>query len=216
MWLSYVADMSDYLASTIQSYDNTAEAYAKNVAPLHPYDMSDKFVELLTEDSLVLDMGCGSGRDAKVFLEHGCRVVGIDLSEKMVSYAQKHVKEAEFKVMDLRQLDFDDEHFDGLWASASYLHISKADLENALKEAHRVLKSGGIFYLSVKEGDGEECKQDKRFSNYEKFWSYYRQKEINDALEAQGFDIVFCEIEKQNSAYATHPFVHIICKKIIL
>ena len=205
--------MKDYLASTIQSYDKTVKKYAKNVAPLHPFDMSDRFISLLPKNAYILDVGCGSGRDAQVFISHGCRVIGIDLSEKMVKFAQNNVKDAEFQVMDLRQLSFNDNYFDGLWASASYLHIKKGEIEAALHEALRVIKLNGIMYLSVKEGTGETCEVDKRYGNYEKFWSYFKKVEIESLLKKIGFEVIFINQEKRNSSYATHPFIHIMCKK---
>jgi hypothetical protein len=55
------------------------------------------------------------------------------------------------------------EGFDGIWASASLLHIPKHDMYDVIPRFIRALKPGGIFYLSLKEGEEEGMADDGRF-----------------------------------------------------
>ena len=79
--------MANETESTIKSYNKTAQQYAQNVANLQKTTYIERFVSLLPANALVLDMACGSGRDARIFSEKGLSVTGIDLSEEMLKIA---------------------------------------------------------------------------------------------------------------------------------
>lgn len=205
--------MKDYKKITIESYDKTVDEYIDKVDRLHPHKESKKFLSLLKKNSLILDLGCGPGRDAKIFADKGFKVIGVDLSNKMLEAAERRVKNTEFKLMDTMKLDFKDSLFDAIWASGIFVHIPKKEMPNAMKEPYRVLKKDGILYLSVKEGKGEILEPDNRYGGVKKFWSFFEKGEIEDILEKIGFAILECNIKKQDDSYRTHPWIHIFCKK---
>jgi ubiquinone/menaquinone biosynthesis C-methylase UbiE len=197
---------------TIESYDKTVDAYIRNTDPLHPKEEADKFLSMLEKGASILDIGCGPGRDAKIFSEKGFKVTGIDLSEKMIDAARKRCR-AEFKVMDLMKLEYPDEKFDSIWAMATYLHVPKIEIVKSLKEAFRVLKRGGIFAISVKLGEGELLREDKRYGNVKKFWSFYSKPEIETALKKAGFEILESYVDMPKKAYYTNAVVRTISRK---
>ncbi|MBW2996591.1 methyltransferase domain-containing protein [Candidatus Woesearchaeota archaeon] len=206
--------MKDYEKITVKSYDENVEEYIRRVGKSHPYDESKKFLSLMEKGDLILDVGCGPGRDARIFIDKGFRVMGIDLSKKMIATAKKRVKEAEFKVMDVKKLDFEDNSFDGLWAHAIYIHLPKKNLLKALKEAYRVLKDDGIFFLSVKQGkEGEVFKPDVRYKGAMKFWSYFNEKEIVDFVKKAGFTVLDSYVVVRDPKHATHPWIYVFCRK---
>jgi 8-oxo-dGTP pyrophosphatase MutT (NUDIX family) len=110
---------------TLSSYESSAKEYATNTASLHPHLYAQKFMQMLQEDEQVIDIGCGPGRDAKVFQERGLKVTGIDFSPKMIAIATSSVPQAEFHVMDIEKLNFPENTFDGAWASASFFIFQK-------------------------------------------------------------------------------------------
>jgi len=205
--------MQDFEKTTIDSYDKTVDEYTKSVDDLHPNAESKKFMSHLDKQSLILDLGCRPGRDAKIFTNKGYKVIGVDLSEKMIEKAKSRVKNADFQVMDIRSLKFDDDHFDGVWASASFVHIPKKDILTGLQEVYRVLKKEGIFYISVKQGEGEVLIPDERYDGVEKFWSFFEKEEIENELKKAGFTIEESYIPKKRDLYATNPWIHIFCTK---
>ncbi len=205
--------MEDAEKITIKSYNQTVEEYSKNVEGLHPAKEAEKFLSYLGKKKLILDMGCGSGRDAKIFAEKCMDVIGVDFSEKMIAAAGERAEKAQFYVMDIRKLGFEDNHFDGIWANAVFLHLPKKDVLKGLQEAYRVLKEGGIIYLSVKEGQGEGLIADKRYRGAKKFWSFFRKEEIEDLANKASFHIVESYVDGKRSAYDTHPGVHLFCRK---
>lgn len=199
---------------TLQSYEGSAAEYADKTASLHPSEMGKKFMSLLPSKGRVLDVGCGPGRDAKIFSDKGFDVVGIDFSSQMIELAKKTAPKAKFVVMDLHKLDFPPNSFDGIWASACFLHISKRHLLAILSTLATLLVPGGILYFSVKQGIGEQLSQDSRYDNANKFWSFFEEVEWIDLLKQASFEIIEIEVDPSQNAYQTHPFIKGFCRKV--
>lgn len=99
----------------------------------------------------VLDYGCGRGDMSLIYLDMGCRVTGIDISDVYVADAARRADAAghssdmyDFRVMDCHALDLPDESVD-LIIGLGILHHLQVDV--ALEEARRVLKKGGELLL---------------------------------------------------------------------
>lgn len=88
----------------------------------------------------VLDIGCGDGSITEKILRHGCEVIGVDASMKMVTAASKRGIDARY--MDARYLTFDNE-FDAVFSHAA-LHWIK-DTELAIGAIAKALKANGRF-----------------------------------------------------------------------
>lgn len=98
----------------------------------------------------VLDAGCGPGVYAEWLLAHGARVVGLDVSERMVEIAGERVGDrAEVLRADLdAPLDFlDDASFDVVLAALVVDYVR--EWRSLFREFHRVLRPGGRFVFSV-------------------------------------------------------------------
>lgn len=197
------------------SYDASAGEYTLNVAELAPINEITQFTGLLAQGSTILDIGCGSGRDARIMSEMGFKVIGVDFSKKLIEIAKREAPSVEFHVMDIDQLLFEASSFDGIWASASLLHIPKENISPILKKIRAILKPNGIFYLSVKQGLGEGVEKDVRYNLIEKFWSYFEEEEIKRYLVGAEFTILKCSIKGIESAYQTHPWIKLLCSKKI-
>ena len=205
----------DYTTPTIKSYDLTANEYAEKVKDLHPVEEGRYFVSQLKWNKRVLDLGCGSGRDAKVFSEAGCDVIGIDLSMELLNIASKNSPKSIFELGNMVNLQFGDFSFDGIWSCASLLHLPKTSLPICLSECNRVLKTGGIIYAGVKEGIGEEIKPDLRYGEHvAKFYSYFQKDEMEKFFGDAGFNIERAYIYHYPfGSYVQHPEVRVFARK---
>lgn len=135
---------------TLDYYDSNADAFVENTLHVDFSAPADRFLKLLPDRAVVLDFGCGSGRDTKYFLEKGCRVTAVDGSERLCRLA------SEYTGILVRQMLFQDldepECYDGIWACASILHLRTEELKDVLGRIRRALKPGGILYASFKYG----------------------------------------------------------------
>jgi arsenite methyltransferase len=102
----------------------------------------------------ILDVGCGTGKSSSAFAKkRGCRVVGVDLSPRMIEWARETARRegvldrVEFKTADAQQLPFEDATFDAVICESVLALV--ADKARALAEFLRVCKPGG--YVGVNE-----------------------------------------------------------------
>ena len=68
--------------TTLNYYNNNAETFIKGTVSVDFSDTQDKFLSLLS-GKMILDFGCGSGRDTKYFLEKYYEVTAIDGSVEL-------------------------------------------------------------------------------------------------------------------------------------
>ena len=66
------------MTNTIDYYNKNAKTFIDGTVSVDIKHIQDTFLELLPENAKILDFGCGSGRDTKYFLEHGCSVDAMD------------------------------------------------------------------------------------------------------------------------------------------
>jgi SAM-dependent methyltransferase len=202
-----------YKTITKESYQATAEAYTSKVSHLAPIESIEKFIALLPLNAKIIDIGCGSGRDAKIFSEHGLQVCGIDFSPNLIEIAKKQAPCAEFHVMDIEEMTFPSLSFDGAWAGASLLHLPKKIFPGVLRKIYSLLKANGYLYLTVKKGLGEELKIDERYGDFKKFWSFYEEKELKTFLQEANFKILDLAIVEKNDSYLTGSSLRAFCQK---
>ena len=182
--------MEDYLEATIQTYNCTAPNYVFTTHDRQPQREFNDFCQCIVSGGLVLDAGCGGGRDCQAFVERGFKVIGIDLSEKMLEIAQASVKSGAFKQADLRKIPLDDDSVDGIWCCASLLHLKHSEVPRALAEFKRILRTNAVCCILVKEGSGEEFVQDDLSIGMRRFYSYFREDEICQLCLPLNFSIL--------------------------
>lgn len=204
--------MKDIKKITNNSYDKTAVDYYKRVSEFELLPEITEFIKIVKKDGEILDLGCGPGHHSNFFFNQNFKVTGIDLSSEMIKLAKKEFTDIDFKVMDISDLDFEVNTFDGIWASASLLHIPKNNIKLILKKIKEILVNNGILYISLKEGKGSEIFNDIRYGGVDKFYVYYKLDEIKNILEDIGFNILDIELKGKRTNYDTNSWLHIFCQ----
>jgi SAM-dependent methyltransferase len=99
----------------------------------------------------VLDIGVGAGRTARHLAPLARRYEAIDYSPVMVNHLRKAMPEISVHCADFRNLEmFANRSFDFVLATANVIDaLAHEDRLRALSEAHRVLRTGGIFAFSA-------------------------------------------------------------------
>jgi SAM-dependent methyltransferase len=114
-----------------------------------------------TKDGALLNVACGAGREALLLAKRGLRVTACDWSPRMITEARRRVQEANlpvrFAVADLMDdLPFPEKTFDYLLLTNitySYLFPRRRRIR-FLRQAHWVLKPGGVFIISFAPASG--------------------------------------------------------------
>ena len=191
----------DITLKTIQSYDRQAAAYAERWVDFSLDEELDKFAEYLKPGGLILDVGSGPGRDMRDLRQRGYNVIGLDRSAGMLQEAAKRNAATPLVMADMRQLPFAKHSFNGVWASASLLHLPKSDLTPALKEANRVLEHGHL-YLALKDGQDETWVGDHEQG--QRFFAFYHPAEVELALERADFHVLSLRLTPDGAGRGNH------------
>lgn len=151
----------------------------------------DHFIGELPSGAHVLDVGCGSGIQAKYLLDRKVQVTGIDISKGMLKFARSYAPEGTFLLLSMENLPEFEGEFDGVMSQASLLHIPKKEAAGVVKKMADKLKPGGVLYLVVKEvrsGEPEEqlLREDTYDYEHERFFSFFTFEELSQYFANSG------------------------------
>ncbi|WDP83980.1 MAG: class I SAM-dependent methyltransferase [Desulfobacter sp.] len=138
--------------STLRYYNENAEQTA---ARYETADVSD--LHILLKNSFkpsanLLELGCGSGRDASFMMSQGFKVIGIDGSNAMVKSALIHHPELSGCLHTIeipKGLSAKLGPFEGVFSIATLMHLSRPDIEKTMVAIRSLLISKGLFFFSV-------------------------------------------------------------------
>jgi ubiquinone/menaquinone biosynthesis C-methylase UbiE len=100
----------------------------------------------------ILDLGCGFGWFEKFSIENNCKeIIGLDVVDTDFELIKENLKSEKLKLVvgTANKLNFKDKYFDTVTAWEVIEHIPYGTEKDMLLEIERVLKKGGILYLST-------------------------------------------------------------------
>ena len=137
-------------------YDNISPIYdVSRAANLETVKILVKLIQA-SSDSLLLDLGCGTGNYTTALLQIAKNVIGIDLSKGMIEQARAKYPAIQFIHGDITSLPFDSEIFDGAFSIQVLHHIKKKEI--LLNEAHRVYIILVLLIILCEEFGNYLCK----------------------------------------------------------
>ncbi len=156
----------------------------------------------LEADSVVIDVGCGSGNTAIALSKSiGCQVTGVDLSGVRIANAIDSLEEqpegvrerVTFKKGSATDLPIAEESFDRAWSQATVYHVP--DKVKVLEEVYRVMKPGGIFVFDdlIKPQPNISEKAVKFVYERLLFDTDFSFESYQSALKATGFEVLEAE-----------------------
>lgn len=148
---------------TLSFYTQKASAYASRAEYLNTKHI-EAFLSLLPAGAVILELGCGAGRDSEFMINRGFMVRPTDGTPELARAAEQRLG---MPVATLLFADLNEQSTcDGIWANACLLHVPREDLPDILPKIHAALKTGGAFYASFKAGEIEGRDQFNRYYNY--------------------------------------------------
>jgi len=153
-----------------------------------------RFLKDVKPGGRILDLACGPGMLTKHLLEEGFQAEGIDLSAEMIDIARLKVPQAKFRVMDMRRLDYPDDHFDGLLITYGLIYIPSSGLPATLKEFSRVLKPHGSIFMINQEGDTDHVEAEPMKPDEKLYVNFFSAESLEASLGAAGFKVTNQEL----------------------
>ena len=152
---------------TLEHYDRHAEDFREGT---RDHNVSQNIAALLQYIEAeppfrILDLGCGPGRDLKVFAELGHIAVGLEGAARFAVMARAH-SGCQVWRQDFLKLDLPDNHFDGVFANAALFHVPSQELPRVLLELRATLKPRGVLFSSNPHGHNEEGWSGGRYGAY--------------------------------------------------
>ena len=187
---------------------NWKDVSIKDVLEIFSYDRVKKqlaiFLRALPKNEKILEGGCGLGPYLIRLRQLGYDVEGIDYNEGPIRKLLAYDPTLPVKVGDVTAIPYPDAHFGGYLSLGVIEHFTEGP-EKAIREAHRVLKAGGIFLVAV-----PVCNIFMRLSSPLRFlksrpwlrkffkkpddnhyWEqYFKRDALKSILEKNGFDVL--------------------------
>ena len=151
---------------TLDFYQTNVKDFFSQTINVDMQNVYQPFLENLPKGKqAILDVGCGSGRDSVFFANQGFDVTAIDGSQNLIDLAKETDNRVNWQCMTFEEIDAQNwqNHFTGIWACASLLHVPFDDLTKLLNDLILCIKSDGILYASFKYGDSEREKDGRFF-----------------------------------------------------
>lgn len=199
----------DNMDTTLGYYASHAAEYAERTEAIDVSPLYAQFVPLLKPGSVVLDLGCGGGRDARHFAQLGHNVIGVDPCLPLLREAARRTSG------DLRhrislmagaapKLPLKDRCCSAIWACASLLHLPRSKMSRALVECSRILVPGGVFFLTVKRGTGEAF-------DGQRWFTYWQMDDVR-VVFADRFEVLAAE-ESSSRSQSGVTWLHVLGRK---
>jgi len=154
---------------TLDYYNRHADAFWRGT---RDHDVSQNISALLRSIEaappfVILDFGCGPGRDLKAFAELGHLAIGLEGAAQFAQMARAY-SGCEVWQQDFLALDLPEDRFDGIFANASLFHVPSQDLPRVLLQLRTSLKPRGILFCSNPHGQNEEGWDNARYCVFHK------------------------------------------------
>jgi SAM-dependent methyltransferase len=181
-----------------QNLEKYTEVYKKRRAFLrYPADWIIRFHNMYMKKNLpsgrVLDYGCGSGNNAKFFIDQGYEVFGTDITESVLPLIQENVGTTEnFTIVppDIDKLTYNDGFFDFILSNQVLYYLgSRERIQTICEEFNRCLKPGGVVFFTMMGST-----------------NYYIVKHANKRTD----DIYEIKIEGGHRLTGYHEFIYIV------
>jgi ubiquinone/menaquinone biosynthesis C-methylase UbiE len=176
---------------TFSTWNKIADLYSEKFMDLKIYDESyDAFCSLLKNNSPgILEIGCGPGNITKYLKNKipASRILATDVSPNMIALAGKNVPEAEFQILDARNINEIDEKFEGIVCGFCIPYLDEFYLSKLVRDCSALLDPNGIFYVSCIEGNYTDSKFEEGSSGDKAFVHYYSETDLASLFSQNGF-----------------------------
>jgi SAM-dependent methyltransferase len=197
---------------TIAEYQLTAESYRVGTWDHDVSQNREALIEAMPKVSgKILDLGCGPGRDLVAFKEMGHQVTGLDATPAFVEMA-KQVADCPVWEQSFLSLDLPSNHFDGIFANASLIHVPSADMLLVLQHLYDALGDRGVLVMSMVRGNQEGFSERPTGYRYVSGWEY--ETLAPKLLEAK-FQILRHYYRPTGVAIANQSWLVLVAKKVI-
>ena len=165
---------------SVQRFDEFADEYADKFMDIGAYrDSLDALCGLAKGTPRILELACGPGNFTRYLRQQFAQspILAVDLAPRMLEIAQEQVPDAEFKLLDVRNIRDLGQTFELIMCSFCLPFLSREDARQLLRDCAASLAPNGLLYLSTMEGNDTNAGfEATNFSgNSEVYFNYFEQ-----------------------------------------
>ena len=183
---------------SVATFDRLADRYAEKYFDL---DLYDRYLERFAHriglhGASVLDVACGPG-NVSAYLSKArpdLKLVGIDLSPRMIEQARLRVPSATFLVKDCRQMGKLDRLFDAAAFAFGLSYLSDDDANRFFSSLNANVRDTAVLYLSTITGELRHAGFETSSSGDRVYLEYRRVDDVVSMVERAGYRIEFMEV----------------------
>ena len=169
-----------------QYFENVAETWDIMRESLFPDVLREKIYALaeIKEDSVIADIGAGSGFITEGLLDKQVKILAVDQSEKMLEIMRKKFsgyENIEYRPGESEKLPVGDNETDYVFANMFLHHVENP--QKSINELYRILKPGGKLIIS----DADSHNYDFLITEQQDRWKGFNRNDIRTWYKNAGF-----------------------------
>lgn len=184
----------DKTKMAVEVFDTYAKEYQNKFMDVDLYnDSFNLFCQSIpAPHAEVLDIACGPGNITRYLLKKrpDFNILGIDLSPNMLHLAEINNPNAEFLLLDCRNIGQLTKQFDAIMCGFVLPYLSKEETEDLIRNSFALLKPKGVLYVSTMEDEYSKSGLKTSSSGTQLFMHYHEADTLTPALQKQGFKII--------------------------
>ena len=186
----------EYDLKTSEFYSQNASSLAEEYSKASP-GFTEILKNLLPKGALILDAGCGTGRDLAELINAGFEITGTDAAAEMLLVAEKMYPQLSGRLIrsTLPELKGIPGSFNGLLCSGVLQHVGHSQIELCFETFSRLLDINGILLISFPlsyPGVNPETGRDAKG----RVFNIRTAQEYKDFSETNSFELIHEKTEK--------------------
>lgn len=178
---------------TLQTWNKLAQLYEDKFMHLTYYNESYDCLcaAINNRNATILELGCGPGNITKYLLEKcpDYKILGTDISENMITLAQKNNPTARFQILDARTILSLNQTFDAIINGFCLPYISAEEADTLIQNCNQLLYDNGILYISFVEGAYEDSGFKTSSTGDATYFYYHSLNRLQHTLLENGFSL---------------------------
>ena len=194
-------------AQTLATYNAKAQTYIDTSPQYVDGQLKvwiDSNLAILSKDARILEIGSGTGKDAKYIASKGYSMELTDASQGFIN----HLRTEGFEPRLLNAIEDDlGANYDMIFADAVFLHFTEPELRLVLGKVNAALNPTGRLAFTLKAGEGEESTTRKM--DAPRYFHFWLEEEIRQILQETGFREVTITTDEDFRGEGRPDWLHI-------
>lgn len=170
---------------------------------------------IIKQNASILELACGPGNITAYLLNKrpDFKILGTDLAPNMIARAKVNNPDAEFKIMDCKDVGSFKQNYDANMCSFFLPYLSVEETAKLFMDCYLRLTSNGIIYISTMDGEYSNSGLQNGSTGEEIYMHYYLSENLHEMLREVGFKIINLQQVKSTMTNGTETVDLIISAK---